>query len=172
MHKYGIFLNELLLKPTIGLNWTSAQGIMANTTERLPAFTVGMLIALNKNLIGSKIKYSVLFLMIAIGLRLLDKVSFSIHFLNRMYFYPLAIGLPALISICIYALKICPSNIYKIFLFGGKYSLELYLVHEIIFWILKNKYEYINNWILLVIGLLISCLSALLCKKITNVIVN
>jgi peptidoglycan/LPS O-acetylase OafA/YrhL len=160
----SMLINGLTLRPIIGYDWTSPQGVFSYTIERLPVFAVGIFMAIKRNGINNKISISLLFLIIAVGIKLLTKMGLHFHSASSYCILALAYGMPALIIVNIYVLKIIP-NILKLFInFLGKYSLELYLVHEFIFWSLKINFDYLSPWLLLPTGILLSCVTAYLCK--------
>jgi peptidoglycan/LPS O-acetylase OafA/YrhL len=161
-----MLINGLTLRPVIGFDWTSPQGVLSHTIERLPVFAVGMFIAIRRNWIDNNILYSMLFLIIAVGIRLLVKSGMQLHGNSAYSFLALAYGVPALIVVNIYVLMIMPSIIKKCLVFLGEYSLELYLVHEFIFWSLKINFVDVSPLLLLPAGILLSCLVAYLCKLI------
>lgn len=164
------FINGFTLKPFIGYNWISPQGVLSWTIERLPVFSAGMFIAINNKCIDNKINFSFISLLIAVGIRLLIKFDFSFRGDESFCMFALAIGIPSLIAICIYFLKILPSFFKQLIEFLGKYSLELYLVHEFIFWVLKIRLNQANPWLLLITGFFLSCIIAYLCKSVTNLL--
>ncbi|MBO7047192.1 MAG: acyltransferase [Prevotella sp.] len=163
-----LFINGLTLSPIIGSNWFSPQGVLSRTIERLPVFTAGMLISTRKDWVNEAIPYSMIFLLIALGIKILVKAGIQLYGDSAYSFLALAFGMPALIVINIYVLKIMPCNLKRCVIFLGKYSLELYLVHEFIFWSLKIIFINVSPWILLPTGILLSCLAACLCKLIIN----
>ena len=164
----SMLINGLTLRPVIGYDWNSPLGVSAYTIERMPVFAAGMFVSIRKDWINDKIIYSVLFLLAAIGITLLNKSGFSLYGHQAYSFIALTLGMPALIFINICFLKSLPNILKKCTLFFGSYSLELYLVHEFIFWSLKINYIDVCPWLLLPTGILLSCLIAFLCKLITK----
>lgn len=164
----SMLVNGLTLRPIIGFDWTSPQGVLSHTIERLPVFAIGMFVSVRKEWIEGKIPYSMIFLLIAIGIRIIVKSGMHIHGNTAYSFLALALGVPALIVINIYVLKIMPNILKQFIIFLGKYSLELYLVHEFIFWSLIIIFANVSPWLLLPTGILLSCLAAYLCKFIIN----
>lgn len=165
---FVFFLNGIFVRPQVGFEWQSPIGVFAWTTERLPVFGAGMLIAIRKNWIDEKIRYSFPFLIVAIGLNLLEKVGTTFSGIQACQSFALMIGMPSLITLCITAIKIIPKRVQQVISFFGIYSLELYLVHESIFWTLIIKYNDSNPFVMLVLGFTIACFSAFLCKSITK----
>ena len=162
-----MFVNGLTLRPFIGNEWASPLGILSWTIERLPIFAAGMFISIRKDWIEDKIPYSIPFLLAAFGIKILDKFGFLLH--GRTYsFIALIFGMPALIVVNIYVLKITPNILKQFIIFLGENSLELYLVHEFIFWSLKVIFVDTNSWVLLTTGILLSCLAAYMCKLAIN----
>lgn len=159
------FINGFTLKPEVGFEWMSPQGVTSWTLERLPVFTAGMFISMNKLRLDKFTFLSASFLLAAVFLEYIRKTEYSIY-INQVYqTFALLLGMPALLTICISILKIFP-NYIKIFLsFWGTYSLELYLVHEFIFWTMKIVFVDTNPWILLISSFTLSCISAYTCKK-------
>ena len=56
--------------------------------------------------------------------------------------------------------------------FIGRHSLEIYLVHEFIFWVLQVVYINGNPCFLLPLSFLLSCFSAYLCKRVTTLLMS
>lgn len=172
----GIFIfmliNGLSLRPIIGYDWNSPPGVFSYTIERMPVFSAGMYTSMKKNWINDKIPLSFPFFLAAIGLLLLDKsgVSFLDH---QAYVYiGLTLGMPALIITNICFLYNLPNIVKKCILFFGTYSLELYLVHEFIFWSIKINFIDVSPWLLLPTCIILSCLAAYLCKLIIKTIIS
>ena len=164
-----MLVNGLTLRPVIGNEWTSPLGILSWTIERLPVFTAGMFLSVRKGWIDEKISYSILFLLTAFGIRILDK--YGLFLPARTYnFIALTLGMPTLIIANIYFLRFLPTIIKKSFVFLGEYSLELYLVHGFIFWSLKINYVNVSSWFLLPIAITLSVLAAYLCKCIVKIL--
>ena len=130
----------------------------------MPVFAVGMFVSTRKNWINDKIPYSSLFLFAAIGLLLLEKSGFSFHVHQAYIYIALTLGMPSLIMVNISFLKILPDIFKTCITFFGICSLELYLVHEFIFWSLKINFVDVNPWLLLPSSILLSCLAAYICK--------
>lgn len=164
----AMLVNGLTLRPIIGFNWTSPEGVLSHTIERLPVFAIGMFVAIRQKWIDNKIHYSMLFLLIAVVIILLAKFGVRLHGNTAYSFLSLAFGIPALIIVNIYVLKIMPNSMKRCISFLGEYSLELYLVHEFIFWSLKVIFINACPWLLLPAGILLSCLAAYLCKFAIN----
>lgn len=164
----SMLINGLTLRPFIGFDWLSPQGVLSHTIERLPVFTVGMFVSISKNWIDNKIIYSTLFLLIAVGIRILVKLGLQFHGNTAFSFLAIAYGVPALNIANIYLLRIVPNILKRGFIFMGEYSLELYLVHEFIFWSLKIIFVDVNPGLLLIIGFMLSFLIAYSCKLTIN----
>lgn len=164
----AMLINGLTLRPIIGHNWTSPEGVLSHTIERLPVFAIGMFVAIRQKWIDNKIHYSMLFLLIAVSIIFLAKYGVRFHGHTAYSFLTLAYGVPALIIANIYFLKILPDILKQFVIFTGKYSLELYLVHEFIFWCLKIIFINGNPWLLLATGFFLSYMPAYLCKFLTN----
>lgn len=162
------FINGIFISPQIGYEWMSPIGIFAWTTSRLPVFLLGMYIA-NKNYWWNRnLFFSYLFLVIALCLKILDKSGTSFQGINDCILFALMIGMPALIKLNLKVLRKLSPMLLSLVNFFGKYSLELYLVHEFIFWTLKILCKDVCVWILLPVWLGLSCFSAYLCKNIIN----
>ena len=159
-----MLINGLTLRPIIGFDWNSPSGVFSYTIERMPVFAVGMFVSTRKNWINDKIPYSSLFLFAAIGLLLLEKSGFSFHVHQAYIYIALTLGMPSLIMVNISFLKILPDIFKTCITFFGICSLELYLVHEFIFWSLKINFVDVNPWLLLPSSILLSCLAAYICK--------
>lgn len=164
------FYNALILNPCMGYDWKSPFGVLSWTLERLPVFSYGMFIAIYKNLDKKKILISLLFLLIAICIKLLDKVGISFFASGECMYFSLAIGMPSLIHVLISILELASKSLLTFISFFGIYSLEFYLVHEFIFWTLMLSWRDGSPWILLTLGFLLSSLFAYLCKLCTNYI--
>lgn len=143
-----MFTNGQTIRPVIGYEWTSPIGILSWTIERLPVFTVGMLVTIKDGRIDYKILYSAIFLLIAFAIKLFVKFSLSLYGYQAYAYLFLSFGIPALIVI-----NVCIINI---------------LVHGFIFWSLKINYPHANPMIMLTISFLISSLAAHLCKCVIN----
>lgn len=159
----SMFINGLTLIPTVLPGSTSPLGVFSHTIERLPVFTVGMFISIKKNRIDNILLYSFPFLFIAVGIKLLTK-GMQLHDTYTYSFLALAFGVPALIIINISILRITPLIIKTIIDYFGEYSLELYLVHEFIFGIIKIKFTDVSSYLILPTAILLSCLVAYLCR--------
>lgn len=163
------FINGFTLRPLVGYDWLSIPGVISWTIERLPVFTAGMFVGINKKLSDKTINISYLFLFIAISLRLLRKTEMSFLGIEACEYISLTFGIPALIVFCIIVIKVLPSYVKCFLNFMGSYSLELYLTHEFIFWVLKicleDKY---SPWILLPSAFFLSFVAAFICKLTIN----
>lgn len=162
------FINESTLRPVVGFDWLSPAGVLSWSLERLPVFAFGMFLAIKKDFINDKLPISACFLLLAIALVFFKKTGFLFISLDALIVISLAIGTPALIWLCIALLKKIPVVYHKPLVFLGTYSLEIYLVHEFLFWVLKVYFEKGSPWILLPLSIILSCLSAYCCKHITN----
>lgn len=163
-------LNGFILKPIVGYDWLSPKGVISWTIERLPVFTLGMLISIDNRITNQILYISSFSLLLAITLTLIGKTHYSFYGIRACIIFLLTLGMPFLIMTCISVLKAIPYSMQKFLSFVGNYSLELYLVHEFIFWALII---YCNNWIpslLFISGFLLSFLSAYLCRLCTNMI--
>lgn len=164
-------LNDLIIKPDVGYNWKSPIGVLSWTIERLPVFSLGMILSVYYEKISNrKILCSYLLLLTAVILKILWKSGIYYPGIQASQYITLSLGLPALILSCIHILKKTPIAIKHIFIFFGTYSLELYLVHEFIFGTIMIYNKNGNPWILLIISLFLSCISAYLCKICTSTI--
>ena len=161
----SMLINGYTLRPIIGYDWNSPLGVFSYTIERMLIFVVGMFVFMRKDWINERINYSLLFFLSAIGIKLLDKFGFSFHGHQTFIYIALTFGMPTLIMINILFIKILKKKKKKCIHFFGAYSLELYLVHEFIFWTLKIIFVDTNPWILIVSSFTLSCLSAYTCKK-------
>lgn len=160
----SMFINGLTLRPIIGYDWNSPSGVFSYTIERMPVFAMGMFVSLKKDWINDKIPYLYLFLLTAIGILLLHKSGLSFHGYQASIYITLTIGMPTLIIINTYVLNLLPDIFKGCIHFFGAYSLELYLVHEFIFWSLKIIFADVSPWLLLPTSILLSCLAAYLCE--------
>lgn len=163
-------LNGLFLRPIVGYDWLSPKGIISWTVERLPVFTLGMLISIVHRKTNLFFLFSSLSFILAITLTLLGKTHYSFYGIQVCIIFMLTLGMPFLIMACIFILNNIPYPMQKFFSVLGKYSLELYLVHEFIFWTLIIYYKNWNPYLLLILGFLLSFLSAYLCKISTKII--
>ncbi len=168
----SMLINGLTLRPIIGYDWNSPSGVFSYTIERMPVFAMGMFVSLKKDWIYGIIPYSFIFLLSAISILLLHKSGLLIHGHQAYIYITLTLGMPALIIINTYVLNILP-NIFKGCIhFFGAYSLELYLVHEFIFWSLKIIFVDVSPWLLLPTSILLSCLAAYLCELTIKIIIS
>ena len=161
-------LNGLFLSPIVGYKWMSLQGVISWSIERLPVFAAGMIMSTNIINIHHIKSTSVIFLIIAVALNSLEKTRFIFQGIKSFQILSLAMGMPAIIQLCIFILKKTPIHIKQLFIFLGTHSLELYLTHEFIFWSIKISFEDSNPIILLPISFILSCFAAYLCKLCTN----
>lgn len=160
----SMLINGLTLRPIVGYDWNSPSGVFSYTIERMPVFAMGMFVSLKKDWINDKILYSFLFFLTAIGILLLDKSGLSIRGHQAFIYIALTLGMPSLIMINICFLKTIPNKLKTCIHLLGLYSLELYLVHEFIFWSIKINFADVSPWLLLPTSILLSCLAAYLCK--------
>lgn len=158
------FFNGMFIKPVVGFEWLSPIGVFSWTVERLLVFSVGMYTSINKDKISISFFHPVLFLLMAICLVFMDKSGKSFRCIQACIYFALAMGMPALLYLFVCILKKMPSSLLRLLIFMGTYSLELYLVHEFLFWTLKNAFINGNPWILLPLGFMLSFLFAYLCK--------
>ena len=160
-------INGIFIRPIIGYD-LSIIGVLSRTTERLPVFMAGMYIAMKKEWIDSKIQLSYSFLITAIILKLICKTGGSFPGSQVCIYFALTMGMPALISFISIVITKTPHTVTKTINLFGCYSLELYLVHEFIFWSLIVIYDKANPFLMLIVGFTISFISAILCKRITE----
>ena len=165
------FLNGVFLKPQVGFDWLSLIGVFSWTVERLLVFSVGMYTSINKDKISISFFHPVLFLLMAICLVFMDKSGKSFRCIQACIYFALAMGMPALLYLFVCILKKMPSSLLRLLIFMGTYSLELYLVHEFLFWTLKNAFINGNPWILLPLGFMLSFLFAYLCKLFSYLLI-
>ena len=161
-------INGFTLKPHVGYDWLSVEGVFAWTIDRLPIFTLGMFFSINSDDLDRKIVYSIPFLMIAILLVLLGKTNYQICNIQVFITFTLFLGVPSLTSILICFLKKTPLSWQKPIKFFGSYSLELYLVHEFIFWTIKIYFDGSNPWLLLSVSVILSCIIAYSCHLLSD----
>lgn len=158
------FLNGVFIKPQVGYDWLSLIGVFSWTVERLLVFSIGMYASMKKDKISIRLFIPGFFLIIAICLVFVDKTGRSFRCIQACIYFALAMGMPALLYLFVCVLKIIPSSLLRLLIFMGTYSLELYLVHEFLFWTLKNAFINGNPWILLPLGFILSFLFAYFCK--------
>ena len=121
--------------------------------------------------IGNQQYFWWIFLLIAFCIKIISKIDETNCFISNCVCLVLAFGTPALIQVIIYVLQRTPSKIMAFLQLCGNHSLELYLVHEFIFYVLKIHYTNCNPWILFTAGFLLSFILAYLSKKaITKII--
>lgn len=158
-------VNGMIIRDTVGYDWFSPKGILSWTVERLPVFSIGMLIAINKG--KTKVSYtlSAFFLLIAVLFKLIEKYGVSFNGIRACQFLTLAFGMPALIRSCIFILEKFHLISLNFFSYLGKHSLELYLVHEFIFWSIKISMGDTKALFGLLCGFMLSFLVAFLCKQ-------
>ena len=165
---FFFFLNGLFIRPKVGYDWLSPIGVLSWTMERLPVFLAGMYLYMKKGCIDGIIRFSYLFLIGALGFSLLEKTSYTFQGILAFKYFTLMVGMPALITLCITFLKNLPKVLIQIINFFGTYSLELYLVHEFIFWTLIIYYKDVNSLIMIILSFILACFSAFLCKTIVK----
>ncbi len=164
-------INELTLMPIIGYNWFSPQGVLSWTIGRLPIFILGMVFSIKGIINRTNLYISFLLLISAICVKFYSKMDLSIN--PQIYVDILLIlGMPALVLLNVKILAASPNTIKHLLEFFGSYSLELYLVHEFIFWSIKISYNNTSAAILLLISFLLTCISAFLCNKLSKKILH
>lgn len=164
-------VNGMIIRDTVGYDWFSPIGIFSWTVERLPVFSTGMLIAINKGRINVNYTFSAFFLLIAVLFKLIEKYGVAFNGIRACQFLTLALGMPALIRICILLLEKFHLTSLNFFSYLGKYSLELYLVHEFIFWSIKISVGNTKTLLGLSCGFMLSFLVAFLCKQFVTRII-
>lgn len=139
--------------------------------ERLLVFTIGMLLTVKQNIISPKSIFIALgFLTIACTLAAIHKGDiFGNAIPWAIMMFALAFGTMAIIYIIIMIFKHIPLVILLPFRWIGAMSLELYLIHEFVFKIVKiTTIDYLSNMGRLIVGIILSLLLAFLCKLATN----
>ncbi len=139
--------------------------------ERLLVFTIGMLLTVKQNIISPKSVFIALgFLTIACTLAAIHKGDiFGNTIPWAIMMFALAFGTMAIIYIIIMIFKHIPLVILLPFRWIGAMSLELYLIHEFVFKIVKiTTIDYLSNMGRLIVGIILSLLLAFLCKLATN----
>ena len=165
---FVFFLDGVFIKPKVGYDWLSPIGIFAWTTVRLPVFMAGMYIAMKNDWIDRKIRYSYILLVTAVGINCLEKLGTTFPGIQACQFFALMLGMPALITLCTFSIARIPNMFISVINFFGTYSLELYLVHEFIFWTLKIIYYDSNPFIMMILSFCLACFSAFLCKSLVS----
>ena len=166
------FINGFVCTPIVGIDWMSPLGIASWTIERLPVFAFGMLISIGNIRVPSRISLYAFFLIIAVCMVLIGKVRITIIGLQTLIYISVAFGMPALIYLLLRIVRMTPTVILQSLNFMGAYSLEIYLVHEFIFWVLQVVYINGNPCFLLPLSFLLSCFSAYLCKRVTTLLMS
>lgn len=167
------FCSMIFVRPHIGDNWASPAGVMSWTIERLPVFSIGMIAGMMPNRLDTKtLRISYLSLMLAIFLTALLSHSILSEFLHSILeairVLALAIGTLALTHMILTAINLIHNNLIIPLNFIGKYSFEIYLVHEYIFAVLLSlvmSYT-INLYLVFLIFFAISFIAAPLMRKI------
>ena len=162
------FYIEIVVSPNVGYDWKSPVGIISWTVGRLPVFSYGMFVTIYRNIDIKIIRISLLLLLIAICIKLIDKVGVSFFASDGCIFLFLALGMPALILIITSFLKVIPKSLLIIMSFFGFYSLEIYLVHEFVFGSLMIIWRNESPFFLMPLGFLLTSVYAYLCKLCTN----
>lgn len=139
--------------------------------ERLLVFTIGMFLTVKQNIISPKsVLISLGFLTIAFTLAAIyrgDIFGNTIPWAIMMF--ALAFGTMAIIYIIIMILKHIPLVILVPFRWIGEMSLELYLIHEYVFQIVKiAPMNFHSNMGRLIVGIILSLFLAFLCKLATS----
>ena len=93
--------NSLTLLSQIGYEWFSLYGITAWTLERLPVFTLGMWLSIEKKFNKRKILISISFLLTAFIIKIISKIDETSCFVFNCVCLILAFGTPALIQVTI-----------------------------------------------------------------------
>lgn len=161
-------INSFTLLPQVGYDWLSPSGVTAWTLRRLPVFAWGMFIAIRKDFENRHLCLSVIFLIVAVSFVIILKVSDINSSLFKCISLILAFGVPALIQLIIYLLLKTPSAIISFLQLCGNHSLELYLVHEFIFYVIMIRFANSNSLLLLTAGFLLSFILAYLFKRLID----
>lgn len=139
--------------------------------ERLLVFTIGMFLIVKQEIITPKnILISLGSLILAITIAASYKGDiFGNAIPWAIMMFALAFGTMAIIYIIIMIFKHIPLVILLPFRWIGAMSLELYLIHEFVFKIVKiTTIDYLSNMGRLIVGIILSLLLAFLCKLATN----
>lgn len=164
---FSVFtLNGIALRPLIGFDWLSPLGILSWTIERLVVFSLGMLAGIRKEISKTSLRFSLLFLLLYIAIIIFEKAHNLPLVSSPLPTLFLALGTPALITLHLFFLRTLPRRFLGVIASVGKISLELYLVHEFIFWTLILLLTDINPLLSLVVAFLLSFASAYICKYI------
>ncbi len=138
--------------------------------ERLPIFTIGMLLMIRKDIITARaMALSIGFLMLAIGLVAIYRENIYCLLPWAAHMFALALGTTGMIWLLILLFRHIPRSLLSPIQWIGTISLEIYLVHEFIFGVVRLLLgsQYCPLFLLL-LGITLSILIAYLCKWTTD----
>ena len=164
-----VFLLTLIMLIALGGNYNGFHDTFRWGLVRFPVFLSGMLIADNKlNMSAGYLKYGLIFVLLA-ALYRLSRV-FGCNDATDLYtFLILCLGIP---SLCYWLGQLYliaeNTNISRIFIYIGQRSLELYIVHEFIYFLIK--YFEIPNFIGFLSAVFVSFIVAELLFRTTTIL--
>ena len=140
--------------------------------ERLPIFTIGMLLVIRKGILSAKtMALSIGFLMLAIGIVAIYKENIYSTLPWAAHMFALAFGTTGIIRILTFLFKYIPLSLLSPIQWIGTISLEIYVIHEFIFGVIRISLgSQYNPLFLLLLGITLSILIAYLCKWATDII--
>jgi peptidoglycan/LPS O-acetylase OafA/YrhL len=167
----GIFticlISESLFRTEVGYDWLNPLGITVYTLERMPVFLLGMAMQLYPEKCSKKnCIISIGFLIIAVFCVVLQNHLWPFTYLIHLLF--LAVGTLGQIALFVMIIKHLPNPINTTLDFSGRHSLELYLIHEYVFWaFIVILSDHMNPLILMAIAFFFVYFIAYICRKYT-----
>lgn len=139
--------------------------------ERLPVFCIGMILKLKNDVLSTKsLILSLVFLLTAVVIVAIFRGEiYDASLPWTIMILSLAFGTTAMIYLITLLLKRIPQTILIPFKWTGTMSLELYLVHEFVFGIVKgNTSHLLGNTGQLTVSIMLSFILAFLCKWVID----
>ncbi len=138
--------------------------------ERLPIFAIGMLLMMRKDILSARtMALSIGFLLLAIGIVAIYRENIYSYLPWAAHMFALALGTIGMIWLLMLLIRYIPRSLLSPFQWIGTVSLEIYLVHEFVFGVVRlmlgNQY---NSLFLLLLSITLSILIAYLCKWTTD----
>ena len=159
----GIHLITVILwKEQIGHDWFNPLGVFVWVIDRLPVFCMGMYLTIYQEKVEKKtLVISTLFLLISLCCCLHPVIKrLTIPYISLF----LTLATPSIVWLCILVLRKTYTPLVKLISFIGKYTLEIYLIHEFLLYTIGTLYRPYCNILMLLLVIAASCAIANLSK--------
>lgn len=139
--------------------------------ERVFVFSLGILLASKQELVNhtatslSSVSFCLAF---CFALITEHALIISSQALNTLFMFAVAIGTVGLLQIGNIIIKHAPLFIIRVLVFCGKLSLEIYLVHEYLFFIVMEKIKINNSPLAFLLSISLALAIAFICKSFIN----